>query len=127
MILRKIDSRNLLDLLASMLCILLVAGVLVGRLWIRSQIAGLGYATQGLQATEESLVRTQQDLILEEETLKHPERIENIARNEMSMEPLQPNQLIPRFRDIEAGRPAALALADARQTAVPPRRSSANN
>ncbi|MBZ5498227.1 MAG: cell division protein FtsL [Acidobacteriia bacterium] len=121
------DTRSLVDLLASMLCILMVAGALVGYVWIRSRIVALGYAVQNLKVTEESLTRTQISLILEEETLKNPERIDLIARNELAMQPLGPYQrIVSRFRELDA-RPAALALVNAQPTGVQPRRSSANN
>ena len=122
----RTDARNLADLLISMLCLLMIASALVGYLWIRSRIVNLGYAVQQLQDTEESLIRMRNNLICEEETLKQPERIDLFARNILAMEPLQPNQLMPGFRDIEAGRPAALALASANRARVQPRRSSAN-
>jgi len=122
----RTDARNLADLLISMLGLLMIASALVGYLWIRSRIVNLGYAVQQLKETEESLIRMRNNLICEEETLKQPERIDLFARNILAMEPLQPNQLMTGFRDIEAGRPAALTLASANRARVQPRRSSAN-
>jgi cell division protein FtsL len=125
---RRLDSHSLADLLASMLCILMIAGALTGYVWIRSRIIALGYEVQQCKETEESLTRTQNSLILEEEILKCPERIDFIARNELAMEPIGPFQrIMPRFRETEA-RPGALALMNPQPASVPTtRRPSANN
>jgi cell division protein FtsL len=123
----RTDARNLADLLISMLCLLMIAGALVGYLWIRSRIVNMGYAIQQLKETEETLIRVRNSLILDEEILKQPQRIDLIARSMLAMEPLQPNQLMTGSRDIKAGGPAALALASANQARVQPRRPSANN
>ncbi len=123
----RTDARNLADLLISVLCLLMIAGALVGYLWVRSRIVNMGYANQQLKETEETLIRIRNGLILDEETLKQPQRIDLIARSMLAMEPLQPNQLMTGFRDIEAGKPAALALANANRARVQPRRPSANN
>jgi cell division protein FtsL len=122
----RTDSRNLWELLASILCLLMIAGTLVGHLWIRSRIVKMGYAMQQLKDTEESLTRTYNNLTCEEETLKQPQRIDFIARTSLAMEPLQPGQLIPGFRDVEGGGTAAMALAVPEQAKVQPRKASTN-
>jgi cell division protein FtsL len=125
---RRPDSRSLSDLIANFLCILMIAGALVGYLWIRVRIVALGYELQQSKEAEESLTRSLNTLILEEETLKQPERIDRIARNELSMEPLGPYQrIMPRFLELEGNRLSVLELTNSRPLAVPPRRSSANN
>ncbi|MGA2264235.1 MAG: cell division protein FtsL [Acidobacteriota bacterium] len=124
---RRPDSRSLADLLASMLCIVMIAGALIGYVWIRSRIVALGYEVQKYKEIEESLTRTEISLILEEDMLKSPERIDSIARNELAMEPLGPFQrMIPRFMETDA-RPAALALVNAQPASVQPRRPLPNN
>jgi len=123
----RTDARNLADLLLSVLCVLVIAAALVGYLWMRSQIVSSGYKLQQLKETEETLIRIRGGLILEEETLKQPRRIDLIARNILAMAPLQPNQLITGFRAFAAGKPAALAMVNADRTRVQPRRPSANN
>ncbi len=124
----SIDPRHLRDLLASMLCVLMIAGALIGYLWLRGRIVDMGYAVERLKETETTLARMENNLILEEETLKSPERIDFIARTELAMEPLSPFQrLAPRFREISNGQPAPIILANVRPTSVQPRRSSANN
>jgi len=127
MIARRLDSRNLVDLLASILCILMIAGALTGYVWSRCRIVALGYQVQKCREAEQALERMDKKLILEEEMLKSPDRLDRIARNELAMEPLGPYQRIaPTFREIEA-QPATLALAGTLPARVPPRRSAANN
>jgi cell division protein FtsL len=127
-ILHSTDVRNLRDLLACVLCFLLIASSLFGYLWIQSRIVSLGYSLQQSKEMEESLVRVQNSLILEEETLKCPERIDFIARNDLAMEPLGPYQrVVPRFREIGADLPASLVLADIRRTDTQLRRPAAHN
>jgi cell division protein FtsL len=121
------DSRSLADLLASMLCLLIIAGALTGYVWTRCRIVALGYEVQKCKDIEQTLARRESILILEEETLKSPDRIDRIARNELAMEPLGPYQRIAaRFSEIDA-HPATLALVNTPPASVPPRRSSANN
>ena len=121
------DSHNLADLLLRMGCILVIAGALVGYVRVRSQIISLGYAIQNLKETEATLTRRQNSLILEEETLKRPERIDLIARNELGMEPLAPYQRVTlKLGEMET-RPANWALADNAATNVQPRRPSADH
>jgi cell division protein FtsL len=127
MIARRLDTRNFVDLLASILCLLMIAGALTGYVWTRCRIVALGYQLQRCQDTEQALEREAKNLILEEETLKSPDRLDRIARNELAMEPLGPYQRIaPTFREIEA-QPATLALANPLPARVTPRRPSANN
>jgi cell division protein FtsL len=124
---RRTDPRHLADLLVSMLCVLMIAGALVGHLWIRNRILNMGYAIQQMKETDAELTRIQNSLILEEETLKCPERIDFIARNELAMEPLGPYQRITlRFHETGSDRPTSLALADTgTASAQQPRRPSA--
>ncbi len=124
---RRPDSRSLADLLASMLCLLIIAGALTGYVWTRCRIVALGYDLQKCQEIEQSLERAEILLTLQEEELKSPSRIDRIARNELAMEPLGPYQrMAPRYRESDA-RPATLALVNAPAASVPPRRSAANN
>lgn len=121
------DSRCLADLLVSMLCLLIIAGALTGYVWTRCRIVALGYELQKCQEIEQTLVRTEKFQILEEETLKSPDRIDRIARNELAMGPLSPHQRIAaRLTNVDA-HPATLALAAPPPASAPPRRSAANN
>lgn len=113
---REIDARMLWEMLGTIAALALIAGAFLFYSWVRGQIVHIGYESQSLFAREEALVRTQKRLILEEETLASPERIDILARNELEMAPLRPNQVIlPPARRAEPGA-YALALADAGDT-----------
>ena len=51
----------------------MIAAALLFYSWVRSQIVNTGYESQSLFAVKESLLRTQTQLILEEDTLRNPE------------------------------------------------------
>jgi cell division protein FtsL len=120
------DGRSLADLLGSMFCIMLVAGTLVGYVWIHCRVVALGYELQKVKQQEAALQRTQNNLILDEEFAKSPDRIDRIARNELGMEPLAPYQrLAPRYGEIGA-QSDTLALANPRPASAPTRKPSSN-
>lgn len=109
---RKTDRRCVSELLKIILSLVAVSAALLFCSWVRSQIISIGYESQKLLAVEESLLRDQKGLILEEETLKNPERIDSIARNQLGLTPLHPNQLIPAaFQDLGFGGAGTLAMA----------------
>ena len=81
---RRADRRSLADLLLTTLSFLMVAGALLFFLWVRCRILQAGYDVQQLQAVQESLRQAEEGLIVEEETLKHPERLERIAHEELA-------------------------------------------
>jgi cell division protein FtsL len=109
-----IDARILSELVRTIVCLAMVAGALLFYSWVRSQIINTGYESQKLFAEEESLLRIQNKLILEEETYRSPERIDIIARTYLGMIPLNPNQLIvPPLQTLEASASDKLALAGA--------------
>ena len=125
---RRTDRRSLFDLLCIILSIAAMAGVVFSYISVRIQIINVGYESQQLQAAEDALLRTQKNLILEEETLKDPGRIDVIARNELGMAPLRPYQVIPAgFRAEESRAPLALAMAGSSRRSNAPGKSSANN
>ena len=108
------DPQKLSELLWIMSALSLVAGALLFYAWARSQIIDIGYQSQQLRAQEQTLLVNQKNLILEEQTLKNPERIEGIACNELGMMPLRANQVItPQFHDLESIGSNSLALAHA--------------
>ena len=124
----RTDGRSLCDLLFIVFSIAAMAGVLFGYIWVRIQIVNVGYESQRLQATEDSLLRIQKHLTLEEETLKDPGRIDTLARNELGMTPLRPYQVIPvGFRAEEPGAPIALAMANASHRSGGPGKSPGIN
>ncbi len=69
---RATDLRHLFELLHVILSAALIAGVLCVYSWTRSQIVNIGYQSHDLKVAEESLLRMEKNLILEEETLKNP-------------------------------------------------------
>ncbi len=109
---RVTDLPNLNDLLRIILPIAVLAGFSYFYLWSRIQILDTGYEAQRLQVQEDELRRTETNLIIEEESLKLPERIDRVARNQLGLTPLIPSQILalPLY-DAELGRPSDLALA----------------
>jgi len=124
-ILRRSDRHSLMDLLANIMCILMIAGALVGYLWINIRIDRMGYEVERLKEADKSLLRVRNSLILDEETLKQPQWIDMIARTSLAMEMLQPNQRISGFRSINPEYRDILAMASDGKASAPPRRSSA--
>jgi len=90
----KIETGILMELMRMIVGFALVAGAFLHYSWVRIHIINTGYELQNLSAQEESLLRAHKALILEEETLRNPQRIDLIARGELRMAPLRPNQLI---------------------------------
>jgi cell division protein FtsL len=89
-----IDRRMLSELVRIITSLAMIAGALLFYSWVRSHLVNTGYEGQKLYMVEESLLRVQKRLILEEETLRDPQRIDIIARNDLGMMPVRPNQLI---------------------------------
>ena len=113
----EIDASVLSELMHIITALVLIAGALLFYSWVRSQIVNTGYESQHLFAEEESLLRTQKTLSLEEDTLLDPDRIDTIARNELKMTPLRPNQLLPPIQDAERSASGAMAMVDAETAA----------
>jgi cell division protein FtsL len=125
---RETDSRNMKELLKIILSLAMVASMLIYYSWVRSHFISVGYESQNLKTIEETLLRTQQSLILEEETLTNPERIDRIARNELSLVPMRPNQLIsPQVQDVELSSAGVLAMADLSRSTGGLRKPSTSN
>jgi len=124
---RRTDRRNLTDLLCIIFSIAAMAGVLFGYIWVRMEIVNVGYESQQLQSTEDALLRIQKNLILEQETLKDPGRIDMLARNELGMMPLRPYQVIPAgLRAEESGAQISLAMAGPSRRSGGPGKTSSN-
>src|ERR1041385_3064446 len=88
---RQTDVRNLTENLCVIFSFVMLAAVLLFYAWVRNRLVTLGYEEQNLQKREQVLTRSQQSLILEEEVLKSPDRIDAIARNELGMIPIRAN------------------------------------
>jgi cell division protein FtsL len=110
---REFDGRMFSEFLRTFLSLALVAGALVFYSWVRNQIISTGYQGQNLFGEEELLLRAEKMLVLEEEMLRNPERIDVIARNDLGMTPLHPRQLIMTpHADVDRGLTNAMAMAD---------------
>jgi len=108
----QMDRKSLGELLGRVLFLGAIAAVLALYLYYHTQVTRVGYQTQELVAKEESLLRTRGHLILEEQTLKDPERIDTIARNVLRMSPVCADQLMtPPIRDFEPEATNSVALA----------------
>lgn len=113
-----IDGSMLSELVRTIIPLAMIAGALLFYSWVRSQIVNTGYESQSLFSAEESLLRNQKRLILEEETLRNPERIDLIARNELGMTPLRPNQFIlPSSQDMERSLSNTMAMVNSEAAA----------
>jgi cell division protein FtsL len=108
----ELDAGMLSDLMRVIIALVMVAGALLFYSWVRSQIVNTGYESQRLLTEEDLLLRAQKSLILEEQTLRNPERIDTIARNELKMLPLRPNQLILPQIDVERSASNIVAMVD---------------
>ena len=125
---RETDLRYTNELLKMILALAMVAGVLVYHSWVRSQFISVGYESQNLKEIESELLHEQQGLIIQEETLKNLERIDRIARNDLNLVPLRPNQLIPsQVQDIESSSAGVLAMVDLPRTSDGLKKPSASN
>ena len=82
------------DFVKTIIPIAAIAVALLFFSWVRSEIVNIGYETQNLSELEQSLRQKQKELGLEEKTLRDPQRIDNIARIELGMTPLRPNQFM---------------------------------
>ena len=110
---REFDGCMFSESLRTILSLALVAGALVFYSWVRNQIISTGYQGQNLFTEEELLLRAEKRLVLEEEMLRNPERIDVIARNDLGMTPLHPRQLImPQHADVDGSLTNAMAMAD---------------
>jgi cell division protein FtsL len=108
----RADRRGLVDLLLTTLSFLMIGAALLFCLWVRSHITQMGYEIQRLQEQQAALERTRSALIVQEQTLKYPERLEQIAREELGMSPVRLSQLLPQgIPGTETAGSTALAMA----------------
>jgi hypothetical protein len=114
----EIDAGMMSELLRNIIPLAMIAGALLFYSWVRSQIVNTGYESQNLFVAEESLLRNQKGLILEEEMLRDPGRIDGIARNELGMIPLRPNQFIMPTPDAERELYNTMAMAESQATGL---------
>lgn len=107
-----IDARTLSELLRTIIALGMIAGALLFYSWVRTEIRDTGYESQRLFADEESLREIQKNLILEEERLTNPTRIDQYVR-ERGMTKLHPSQLIlPPLQTGDRGISNSLAMTE---------------
>ena len=115
----ELDVHMLSELMRIIVALAVVAGALLFYSWIRSQIVNTGYESQSLFAARRIAAAHAMRLVLEEEVLKNPERIDTIARNELGMAPLHPYQVIlPKIQDAERGPSDEMAMTDAKAASL---------
>lgn len=64
-------------------------------IWSRVQIVQYGYDINNLKAKQHRLVEDNKKLMTQLETLRSPQRIESIARAQLGMISVEPEQIIP--------------------------------
>ena len=108
---RKKNGISAYELFWTFFPLVLIMGTLIFHLWVRGQIVKIGYEIQDLAEHEEALTRTREKLILNEEVLYSPERIDRIARGRLGMEPLRPEQVLtPRISHVPMDRSVMAGL-----------------
>jgi cell division protein FtsL len=106
-----IDTRTLSELLRTIIALGMIAAALLFYSWVRTEIRDIGYESQKLFEIEKKLTEEQKNLILVEETLKDPTRIDQYVREELGMTKLHPSQVIkPQPRIGDRGIPDSLAM-----------------
>jgi len=91
---RKKNGIKATELFWALFLIIPVTGSLIFHLWVRSQITDTGYKIQEISMIEESLTREREKLLVKEEVLQSPERIDRVARASLDMKPLRPEQVL---------------------------------
>lgn len=125
---RETGRRNLGELLLIGAPLALIAVVLFFYSWVRAELVATGYSLQQLRAEEQELLRERGVLALEEERLKHPARIDDIARNGLGLARVRTSQILPvSLHDVRRDAGDSLALAGAVPAASRARKPSATN
>ncbi|MBN1568772.1 MAG: cell division protein FtsL [Acidobacteria bacterium] len=92
---RTPDPKILQESLILILPLAVIAAALAFSIWIRSEIIYSGYQKQDLKAQEEELLRSHQQLVVEEQILKDPRWLDAVAGNSLGMIIVRPDQIIP--------------------------------
>jgi cell division protein FtsL len=88
------DPRSLFESMKTLLPLVAIAGILSFHVWVRSQNIQIGYESQKLLTQKEELQNVQNQLILEEQTLKDPRSLEILARRDLGMVMLPVDRVI---------------------------------
>ena len=91
---RTPDPRTVRESLILFLPVAIIAGVLSFQIWIRSQTVYLGYQSQELSSQSDDLLRQRQLLVVEEQMLKNPKWLDEVAGKNLGMIALRPDQII---------------------------------
>ncbi len=89
------DPRSLFEFLSLVLPLIAIAGAFSFHVWVRGQSVQVGYRSQQLSEQADRLEHIQRQLILEEQILKDPANLEALARENLGLSLLKPNQIIP--------------------------------
>jgi hypothetical protein len=103
--------KSLGESLKTLLPLIAIAGALAIYIWTYSETIHIGYQAQQLNKLKEEALKAQQQLIIEEQTLKSPEWLETTVRRDLGMVPIKAAQvLIAPALDQYAGSTDTLAL-----------------
>ena len=120
-IIMRSDRRHMGDLLIPVLPALAVFGVLIWYSWIQSRMEAISYEESELRAEEMVLLEEQSKLMIQEERLKNPKHIDELARRDLGLERIQTNQILTADPAIpERGGEDRLALAAPARNPVKP-------
>ena len=92
---RSSGLRVVIKSLAMVVPFIAVAGCLSPYLWFGGQNIQLGYQLQQLHTQEQELLNIRRQIIIEEQALTNPEKINAMAYADLGMLRLQPDQIIP--------------------------------
>jgi len=91
---KKKTGINARELFWTLFLLIPITGTLIFHLWVRGQITYTGYEIQKVSRQEETLTRALEKLVVKEEILQSPERIDRVARVRLGMAPLRPDQVL---------------------------------
>jgi cell division protein FtsL len=92
---RTPDPKGVRESLMLFLPVAIVACAFSFQIWIRCQTISVGYQMQELQSQWDELLRNRQQLVVEEQTVKNPEWLDQIAGKNLGMVVVRPAQIIP--------------------------------
>lgn len=122
----RVESRAFREAVNILFPLVMIASILSFHIWVRSRNIEIGYETEQLKEQADRLARTQQQIVLEEQTALNPEALESIARNELGMTVLRANQVIPPSLDWNWSRTGNPEMGSLIQPALPEARPALN-
>jgi hypothetical protein len=91
---RAPDPKAVRESITLFLPLTLIACVFCFQIWIRSQTIHVGYQSQELRIQGDELLRNRQQLVVEEQMVKNPKWLDEIAGNSLGMIVIRPDQII---------------------------------